>query len=175
MSKGLPEACDGENDIVVRKICERVPGYKGYCSARKRRQSDSAQREVLATRLVDLKEPLDVLARELTNRQRIDMVAEVDRVTKRIEDHVGRLRFACDKYRSFFRAADVAPASVEKLYAVDLGLHRRVDSLTRAVTMLAALANDMSDVRCRCRRAAVRLDQIEHGLDQREMILGALA
>ena len=103
-----------------------VPGFRGYSERRARRTSDALQRQTLATRLAELKASLAELASTLANNQRIDILAEVDRIRKRIEEQIGEIRFSGDQYQAFFKADTIDRKALEAVYAFDIGLHHSV-------------------------------------------------
>ena len=103
-----------------------VPGFRGYSERGARRTSDALQRQTLATRLAELKASLGELASTLANNQRIDILAEVDRIRKRIEEQIGEIRFSGDQYQAFFKADTIDRKALEAVYAFDIGLHHSV-------------------------------------------------
>ena len=155
------------NEDRLQRLHDLVPGFRGYSERHARRTSDALQRQTLATRLADLKASLEELALTLANNQRIDILAEIDRIRKRIEEQIGEIRFASDRYQAFFRAQTIDRETLDAVYAFDIGLHRRLDSLKRAVQTLTMEMAELPKVRCRCRKVAMRFERLENELHHR--------
>lgn len=148
-----------------------VPGFKGYDSRQDRRASDAAQRELLATRLLALKEPLDRMAGKLMHAQRIDCLANVDKIRKQIEEEIGRIRFAGHDCRRFFKAGKVDAETLELIYEFDVDLHHRIDCLQEAVEMVAGKAENPVKAGWECRKIAATFRALDRALDQRQELL----
>lgn len=113
-----------------------IPGFHGYLEKEERRNTDRILREHLAGRLDRLRERLDPVMRDLSDRGGFDMMdltAKVDRVKKALERLVARVRYASYGYSGVFDAVKVREKELDRLYEFDLALMERIEALGEVV------------------------------------------
>ena len=152
-----------------------VPGFSGYVDPGNRRQADAQQREALLARLVHLKEPLTRLTGDLIDSQRLDLVAQVDRVRKSIEMGIGRIRFATEDYGEFFKAQKLPSDVLTRVYEFEAQLHQKIEDLDEVIVRIAEHTPDASGGRARWREAEARVEELDQALNQRNRILSEIA
>lgn len=127
------------NRNLIERIGHAVPGFRGYLEKEERRNSDRLLREHLAQRLDRLREKLDPVMRDITNRGgfgTLGLVNELDRVKKALERLVARIRYASYGYSGLFDVDKVKEPELDKLYEFDVALVERINQLEEAMTKL---------------------------------------
>lgn len=133
----MPEPRDHTKDRGwIESILRKIPGFKGYLEKEYRRDSDALQRDWLAGRLERGKRALDTYGRTLVDAGKLDALIHIDRVKKRIDQSIGRIRGAMQGYSGFFDLVQVDEARLDKLYEQDIAMMDSVDTLSAALEKL---------------------------------------
>jgi len=158
----------GENNL--EKLARQVPGFAGYKEREARRNADKIQRTFLAEELSRERGRLQEIARPLVAQGKLELLAELDRLTGKIEKVADRIRTAAYGYTGFFDPVKIDETHLDRLYEYDLLLLSQVSAISESVLALsAALAgDDATDALKALERNIVSFDQ---QIGQREKIV----
>ncbi|MDX2039228.1 MAG: hypothetical protein SFX72_21455 [Isosphaeraceae bacterium] len=111
----------------IERIAHWVPGYGGYLERGNRRAADQALREVVSKRLVDAKSGLEAAVRDLVDRGRLDAIAPVERIERRLNLLAERVRSAGAGNSDFYSSGWLDPAKAESVHSFDFHLLEQAD------------------------------------------------
>jgi hypothetical protein len=168
----MPEPSEHtENRPLLETILRKIPGFRGYLEKEYRRDSDNLQRRWLADRLQRSKRGLDDYARTLAEAAQLDTLPQCDRLRRRLDKLIGRIRSAMEGYSGVFDLVQIDEAVLDQVYAHDVALVTRVETLSTDVEALAGKTDDATAQITALLRAA---DDLEKEWDEREDILRGL-
>ena len=168
----MPEPSEHiKNRPLVETILRKIPGFRGYLEKEYRRDSDDLQRQWLADRLQRCKRGLDDYARTLADAAQLDSLPQCDRLRHRLDKLIGRIRGAMEGYSGMFDLVRIDEAVLDRVYAHDVALVTRVETLGTDVEALSGKTGDATSQINSLLRAA---DDLEKEWDEREDILRGL-
>jgi hypothetical protein len=168
----MPEPSEHtENRPLLETILRKIPGFRGYLEKEYRRDSDDLQRQWLADRLQRSKRGLDDYARTLAEAAQLDTLPQCDRLRRRLDKLIGRIRSAMEGYSGVFDLVQIDEAVLDQVYAHDVALVTRVEALATDVEALAGKTDDAAAQIAALLRDA---DDLEKEWDEREDILRGL-
>jgi len=101
------------------RFLEGIPGYRSYKQKELRRETDKIERVHVADRLDPCLGKLDDLKLALTESGRLDALADVDAVMRRLRKVRDRIQFADYGYSGMFDATKVGIGQLDELRAFD--------------------------------------------------------
>jgi hypothetical protein len=120
------------------RFLEGIPGYRSYKQKELRRETDKIERVHVADRLDPCLGKLDDLKLALTESGRLDALADVDAVMRRLRKVRDRIQFADYGYSGMFDATKVGIGQLDELRAFDRGLEIDAGGIADLVADLAA-------------------------------------
>ncbi len=127
---------EGENKL--EKLARQVPGFAGYKEREIRRNADKIQRTFLAAELSRAKNRLQEMSRPLVAQGRLELIAEMDRLTGKIDRAADLIRTAEYGYSGFFDPIKIDESSLDRLYEHDLTLLSQASAINESVLALGA-------------------------------------
>jgi hypothetical protein len=121
---------------IMEKIAYHIPGYAGYQKREKRRETDHLYRMHLVEKVREVKRAFDEVSNKITDLKDLDLLKPVDRIYKKLEKVIDRVRFADHGYKGFFDVVSVDFPELEKLYNFDLSLAQDINKLKDKVETL---------------------------------------
>ena len=128
MMDQFKERIENEQNILER-IVEIIPGYRSYRQRERRRDVDKALRTYVANRIRDFMTRLRNLSKPLTDSGRIAVLDDLDTMSRRLEAVSDKVRFASYGYAGFFDVIKIKENELEALYAFDVKLLDSVNNL----------------------------------------------
>ncbi|MHC4600858.1 MAG: hypothetical protein ACYS47_17845 [Planctomycetota bacterium] len=163
-----------EDDMgIIEKIASFIPGFSGYLSRERRRDSDKIQREFLAKALEENKGFLDDVIREASSEGMLSILDDLDRLKKKIDKTSGRIRHADYGYSGFFDAVKIREDDLVQLHRFDLEMISAVKDVGEKLKTLPAGAGDEAQMKATAKGCARILDELDRKFSDREaMIMG---
>lgn len=120
------------NQDVFKKILAKVPGFSGYIERQNRRMADKLLRETVANRYEEVWQRVSMLQRDLISSGGLSFVDDLEAAAVKIRQFVDRVRTASYGYSGFFDSVKINENELAAIYAYDLSLLDKVDTLSRA-------------------------------------------
>jgi hypothetical protein len=124
-----------EKESILSKIMNLIPGVKGYRVKEARRDTDRRLRVYIADQLDDLRGTLEELKAHLIDNAQLNLLAQLDRVTKKLLKIADSLRFASYGYRGFFDAHAIREEQLGKIYQYDYQLLQQVENIKKSTAI----------------------------------------
>jgi len=161
----------------LKRFFSRIPGYGGYMEKDMRRDADKMLRDYIAAQLEMQRKRLAEAQGELLGAPGgLDLMDDVDRVQKKLQLLIDRLRVAVYGYAGWFDAVTIREQELDALYNYDSLLLEGVDTVgTQVQAFVDAVA---SEGELKPAMAALRstLNGLHEHVDRRKDVLtGALA
>ncbi len=122
-----------EKESILSKIMNLIPGVKGYRAKEARRDTDRRLRGFIADQLDDLRGKAEELKAHLIDNAQLNLLAQLDRVTKKLLKTADSLRFASYGYRGFFDAHAIREEELNKIYQYDYQLLQQVENIKKSI------------------------------------------
>ncbi len=117
----------------LERLADAVPGLSGYRAREDRRTTDKRLRDFLAGRLDRVRDRLDAVKLDLTNKGNLGALNDLGLIGRRLQTSTETLRFATYGYSGMFDQLKIKEDHLDALYAHDLKLLDAVDALDGAV------------------------------------------
>jgi hypothetical protein len=151
-----------------RRLVRAFPGVPSYQDREALRTQDKVVREGLAARLDLQIAQVDRLKSELTNQGVLGPLAELDRLTRRLQRLADTIRFARYGYSGMHAANPVNEAKLADLYEYDLSLADTIHRLAETVTTLKRQPPD-AWTKSASTEIGEAVDRLEEKVNGREM------
>jgi hypothetical protein len=122
-----------EKESILSKIMNLIPGVKGYRAKEARRDTDRRLRGFIADQLDDLRGKLEELKAHLIDNAQLNLLAQLDRVTKKLLKTADSLRFASYGYKGFFDTHAIREEELNKIYQYDYQLLQQVENIKKSI------------------------------------------
>ena len=156
----------------LESMIRKIPGFQGYLEMGYRRESDRLQREWLADRLQRSKQGLSDYTLTLTNAGHIDQLPVCDQMRNRLDRVISRLRGSVSGYSGFFDFVQVDEERLDEVYAHDLSLTERVESLAERIENLPQATEAPTTLMPQLMQA---IGELEEQVDAREDLLKGMS
>jgi vacuolar-type H+-ATPase subunit I/STV1 len=156
---------------IIERILIWIPGFRGYLKKEYRRESDKLEREFLAGKLEQNRTLLRNLMEEASHQGSLKNIDLLDRIEKRLDRLICRIRFADYGYSGFFDVVKVRDRELEQLYQFDLDLLQAVEALAVGFGALKSAAGDAEKFATRARSLAEEVQKLDEKFSQREQII----
>ncbi len=161
-----------EEDMgIIEKIASFIPGFSGYLSRERRRDSDKIQREFIAKALEENKGFLDEVIQEAASEGMLEILDDLDRLKKKIDKTSSRIRHADYGYSGFFDAVKIREGDLATLHRFDLDMVSAVREATDRMKSLPAAAGDEPAMKAGAKACARVLDDLDKKFSDREAII----
>lgn len=166
----LPRAREQQN--ILERIMNAIPGFKGYREKELRRDADKAQREYLADLLDQSKGALNQLSTDLTRTGDLGALNDVETARKRLDKVIARIRWADRGYAGFFDTVKIDEPVLARVYEFDLALIGHVERI-RGVASGASIDPTLppGTPAERLRQMIAEIDALDARLHDRDAIL----
>ena len=111
----------GEHDF-IKKIMEKIPGFKGYSEREDRRSADKLLRESIAGQFEALWGRVSALQREIISNGDLEYIDDLESASLKLRQFIDRVRTASYGYAGFFDAVKVNTEELDEIYKYDAGL-----------------------------------------------------
>jgi ATP phosphoribosyltransferase regulatory subunit HisZ len=151
------------DENALKRLASRIPGYGGYLEKEMRRDADKLLREYIARQIEEQRKRLSEAQADLLELPGgLDLMDEVERLQKKMQLLIDRLRTAVYGYAGWFDAVTIREKELDALYNYDAALLDGVDQIAAGVqTVVHAVAGDGE-----VKPAVVALKQTLNGLNE---------
>jgi len=163
------------DERLLEKIARMVPGYAGYKDKELRREADKRQRDYLARRLSEEKSRLESANARMAERMLLDALGASDRVARRLEKIIDRVRFASYGYAGFFDIAKVREEELDRIYELDASLLDDVQAMGGKITELEGMEGPQEEMTKVLRELESLVAEFDRKLNNREDILKGMS
>ena len=125
----------GFSDRVERWLA-RIPGVRTYRDREHRRETDKRLREHIAARLLEARSGLTRTTLEMSKKGELGPLAELDRLSSRMQQMADTIRYASYGYAGIFDVEKIREEELDRLYTFDLSLVDDVKAIQSKVTEL---------------------------------------
>ena len=150
----------------LERLAHRIPGVAGYLDKEKSRATDATVRTRLVEELEGCKRKVEAEQRRLTEARALDGLADLGRLTAKLDKIANQVRYASRGYRGFFDNYKLTQEKLDQLYDFDLGLFDEAEALLLEVEKLSATREAVGTI-------DAALDRFEATFSQRSKILVA--
>ena len=126
----------GFSDRVERWLA-KIPGVRTYRDREHRRETDKHLREHLAARLLEARSGLTRTILEMSKKGQLVPLAELDRLSSRMQQMADTIRYASYGYAGIFEVEKIREEELDRLYTFDLSL---MDDLERIQSKVEELS-----------------------------------
>ena len=129
------DAPKGFSDRVERWLA-KIPGVRTYRDREHRRETDKHLREHIAARLVEARSELSRTTLEMSKKGLLGPLAELDRLSSRMQQMADTIRYASYGYAGIFDVEKIREEELDRLYKFDLSLAEDAEAVQSKVTEL---------------------------------------
>jgi hypothetical protein len=156
----------------LKKIARRIPGYGGYLDKEMRRDADKLLRMYIADQLEQQRKRMAEAQAELLSAPGgLDLMDDTDRVQKKLQLLVDRLRTAIYGYAGWFDSITIRENELNALYDYDATLMEGVDQVQSQVQAFVHAATGDGDVRATLAALRGTLSALHEQVDRRKDVL----
>jgi hypothetical protein len=132
------------DENTLKRLASRIPGYGGYLEKEMRRDADKMLRDFIAAQLEQQRKRIAEAQLELLSAPGgLDLMDDVDRVQKKLQLLIDRLRVAVYGYAGWFDAVTIREQELDALYSYDRLLLDGVETIdAQAQAFVHAVAGD---------------------------------
>ena len=130
------DAPKGFSDRVERWLA-KIPGVRTYRDREHRRETDKHLREHLAARLLEARSGLTRTTLEMSKKGQLGPLAELDRLSSRMQQMADTIRYANYGYAGIFDLEKIREEELDRLYTFDLSLMDDLEGIQSKVAELS--------------------------------------
>lgn len=153
------------------RMLDRIPGYAGYRDKERRRDSDRAIRDKLATDYGQLADRLGHVATRLANDRKLDAIAVVDRPLTQLRSFLDRVRNAAYGYAPMFANDEVDAGVLDQVAAFDSALADQLPAVEREIAAIEAANPGAPEFRTAADALSASIQQLSDRFDKRNEII----
>ncbi len=163
----------GDMDM-IKKLANKIPGFKGYIESNARRDSDKLVRDLLFKRFRELEGQVSSLQSDLGNAGEIDYIDDLEKSAIKLRTFADRVRTAKRGYAGLFDAVKVKTDDLDRLLAYDNAMLELVDQVKAAIdNVQASIGSDGLPAAVRNLESVSR--QCVETFDRREEVISGAA
>ena len=167
---GINERIAGSENWFER-AASHLPGYRGFKDKEVRREADKIQRVYVAELLEQSRAALDEVQLDLTRQGKLDVLALIDTVNRKLRTIRDRIQFADYGYAGLFDATKVDEEMLDQLYQFDIQLQEEAGGIKE---LAQAIKADNPSLRSDIDLVEQRIDSLNSHFGEREhLITGA--
>ena len=129
------DAPKGFSDRVEQWLA-KIPGVRTYRDREHRRETDKHLREHIAARLLEARSGLTRATLEMSKKGQLGPLAELDRLSSRMQQMADTIRYASYGYAGIFDVEKIREEELDRLYTFDLSLMDEVEGIESKVAEL---------------------------------------
>lgn len=152
----------------VTSLANSIPGYIGYQSKERRRDSDRVLRERLTNQYNAQRDRLTRIQQDAVRGGDLQAVSDIEGANQILSRFISRLRVAPTGYAGWFDAAQIQEADLDLIYQFDSTLANGVDELADVVDKLQQAVRSKTNVSDAVYALRDELDTLNQRLDARE-------
>ena len=118
----------------VEQWLARIPGVRTYRDREHRRETDKHLREHIAARLLEARSGLTRTTLEMSKKGQLGPLAELDRLSSRMQQMADTIRYASYGYAGIFDVQKIREEELDRLYTFDLSLMDDLEAIQSKVT-----------------------------------------
>jgi hypothetical protein len=127
----------GEHDF-IKKILEKIPGFKGYVEREDRRAADKILRETIADQFEALWGRISALQREAITNGDLEVVDDLESAALKMRQFIDRIRTATYGYAGFFDAVKINTEELDAIYKYDAEMVTLQEEVSNAINNIEA-------------------------------------
>ncbi|MBI3097758.1 MAG: hypothetical protein HYY93_05845 [Planctomycetes bacterium] len=154
----------------IEKILHFIPGFRGYLDKEWRREADKLEREFVASKLSENKAVLKEATVSLSRSGGLEAMTDLDRVDKKLDKIIQRIRFANYGASGFFDTVKVGEAELDRVYAFDLALLEGAQGIAARAAAVKA-APDAAAAKGAVSALLEELEAMDRAFNEREQCL----
>ena len=164
------------DENTLKRLASRIPGYGGYLEKEMRRDADKMLRDYIAAQLEQQRKRIAEAQHELLSAPGgLDLMADVDRVLKRLQLLIDRLRVAVYGYAGWFDAVTIRDQELDALYNYDRMLLDEIETVDTQVQAFIQAVEDEGEIKPALKALRSTLNGLHEHVDRRKDVLtGAL-
>jgi hypothetical protein len=156
-----------ERRRILEQLAGMIPGYSQYQQQEKRRDADKQNRDFLYAELRTAVSDVGKLALSLTGEGKLEALADIDRVERKLRTVADRIRLADYGYAGFFDAFKIQEQELDMLYQFDLSLAALVKQIKDAGSKLSSMG-DKTQALADLDKA---IEELDSRFDEREKVI----
>jgi hypothetical protein len=160
------------------RIAAALPGFRGYKEKERRRESDKIIRNHLYLKLSKDKDNVRSISQRIADKRYLDVLADVDRLTAKMDRITEKVNHASYGYSGFFDIVKIKEDNLDRMIAFDNQLVDSVNALSAEIDAFKAqlLSGDYTNLKDKIQSVTDKLEQLEDTFDKRqEVIIGVTA
>jgi hypothetical protein len=162
------------DESAIKRLASRIPGYGGYLDKEMRRDADKMLREYIAAQLEIQRKRLTELQQELLSGGGLALMDDAERVQKKLQLLIDRLRTAVYGYAGWFDAVTIGENELNALYDYDSLLLGSVDEVAAGVQELGHAIEEEGNTKGALSSLRELLSKLhEHFDKRRDVMIGA--
>jgi len=130
------DAPKGFSDRVERWLA-KIPGVRTYRDREHRRETDKHLREHISARLLEARASLTRTTLEMSKKGQLGPLAELDRLSSRMQQMADTIRYASYGYAGIFDVEKIREEELDRLYTVDLSVMDDLEGIRSKVAELS--------------------------------------
>jgi hypothetical protein len=159
------------HENAFQRLLDAIPGFDGYREREIRRTADKLLREHLVAELDRVRAKLRDIVGQWSRAGRLEMLDDIDRLSRLMGKARDSLRFADYGYTGFFDAIKIKEEQLDQLYEYDLSLRELIVACDTAVDELGAAGEEALAEKMKAVEAAI--GQLQETIDRREQVAAA--
>ncbi len=120
----------------VERLLKGLPGIEGYVNKELRRDADKRLRDLLATQLIEQKQQLFAIQKQLLSNGGLRWLDDVDQVIQKLQTLTDRIKSASQGYAGLFDAVRIREEQLAALHQFDLDLANQVAAIEQILPKL---------------------------------------
>ena len=155
------------------RIAAALPGFHGYKEKEIRRESDKLIRNHLTLKLTKDKDDVRNIAQRIADKRYMDVLADIDRLTAKIDTITAKVNHASYGYSGFFDVVKIKEDSLDRMINYDNQLIESVNTLSDAVSTLKTqlIGGDFTNLKDKIQGVTNKLDLLNDAFDSRQEVI----
>lgn len=166
-----------EEQGVLGKLLNKLPGFSGYMERSTRRDADQILRKAIADRLQTVRLEISNVQQQLSSDivKAIDFAEPLGAIDTRLQGLAGKIKDAPTGYAGLFDAVKVREEELAAVYEFDNQMLIYCDELAAEVAELSTAVAEDGDVAGAIREIDNTLKQANHTFNARQEVLQGLS
>lgn len=166
MPEGMQDKIE-ERRRLLERLAGMIPGYSEYQQQEKRRDADKKNRDFLYAELRTAISDVGKLALGMTGEGKLEALADIDRVERKLRTVADRIRLADYGYAGFFDAYKIQEQELDTMYQFDLSLAELVKNIKDAAGKLSQAADKTQALQ----ELDKAIEDVDGRFDEREKVI----